>query len=161
MVLGRYRRDLLDELRRMDEWMEEWMERQFHGTIPYYAGVARRVLPRTVEEMLAGAAAPSIDISEKEGKIVVAADMPGVEKEDITISIKGNVLEIGAEKKEETGEMEEGYIRRERGYMKFYRSVPLPAEVDAERVDATFKNGVLRIEMLKIGVEEVKKIEVK
>ena len=157
MVWRRYGRDSLDELRRM----EEWMEKRFHETMPYYADVARRVLPKTVEEVLAGAAAPSIDISEKDGKIVVAADMPGVEKEDITITIKGNVLEISAEKKEETEESEEGYIRRERSYRKFYRSVALSAEVDEDRVDATFKNGVLRIEMPKIGVEEVKKIEVK
>jgi len=157
MVIRRYGRDALDELRRMDEWME----RRFHETIPYYADIARRGLPRSVEEVLAGAAAPSIDISEKEGKIVVAVDMPGVEKEDITISIKGNLLEISAEKKEEREETEERYIRRERSYRNLYRSVPLSAEVDADKVDAVFNNGVLRIEMPKIGVEEIKKIKVK
>lgn len=157
MVLRRYGWDPLDELRRM----EEWMERYFRETMPYYTDVARRVLPRTAEEVLVGAAAPAIDICEKEGMIVVAADMPGVEKEDISISITGTVLEISAEKKEETKETKEGYIRRERSYRKFYRSIPLPTEVSADKVDATFKNGVLRIEMPKIAVEEMKKIEVK
>jgi HSP20 family protein len=71
------------------------------------------------------------------------------------------MLEISAEKKEEKEEKEEGYIRRERSYRRFYRSIPLPAEVDKDKVDATFKNGVLRIEMPKIAGEEVKKIEVK
>ena len=148
----RYMWNPFEELRRM----EEWMDRMFRETGPYYLG--RRALPEAAGEELVETAAPSVDIKEKEGKIVVAADIPGVEKGDISINIKGDMLEISAEKKEEK---EEGYIRRERSYRRFYRSIPLPAEVDRDKVEASLKDGVLRIEMPKLAGEEVKKIEVK
>ncbi len=151
----RYIWDPFEELRRM----EEWMDKMFRETGPYYVG--RRALPEAAGEELVETAAPSVDIKEKEGKIIVDADIPGVEKGDISINIRGDMLEISAEKKEEKEEKEEGYIRRERTYRKFYRSIPLPAQVDTEKVNATFKNGVLQVEMPKIAGEEVKKIEVK
>jgi HSP20 family protein len=147
----RYMWNPFEELRRM----EEWMDRMFRETGPYYLG--RRALPEAAGEELVETAAPSVDIKEKEGKIVVAADIPGVEKGDISINIKGDMLEISAEKEEK----EEGYIRRERSYRRFYRSIPLPAEVDRDKVEASLKDGVLRIEMPKLAGEEVKKIEVK
>jgi HSP20 family protein len=71
------------------------------------------------------------------------------------------MLEISAEKKEEKEEKEEGYIRRERSYRKFYRSIPLPAEVDRDKAEASLKDGVLKIEIPKLAGKEVKKIEVK
>ncbi len=151
----RYIWDPFEELRRM----EELVDRAFGETGPDYFG--RRALPGATGEELAEIAAPYVDIKEKEGKIIVDADIPGVEKGDISINIRGDTLEISAEKKEEKEEEEEGYIRRERSYKKFYRSIPLPTEVDKDKVDATFENGVLQIEMPKIEVEEVKKIELK
>ena len=155
MVWKRYLRDPFDELRRM----EEWMDRVFRETwVPYY--MERQALPKAAEE-LAETATPFIDIKEKEGELIVNADMPGVEKEDITINIRGDTLEISAEKKMEKEEKEEGYIRRERRYTKFYRAVPLPAKVNKDTVKASLKNGVLQIELPKLAEEEVKKIEVK
>jgi HSP20 family protein len=154
MAIRRRYWDPLEELRRM----EEWMNKMFRETGPYYL---RRALPEAVGEELVETAAPFIDIKDKGDKIVVAADIPGVDKGDISINIRGDMLEISAEKKEEKEEKEEGYIRRERSYKKFYRALPLPAEVDKDKVDATLKDGVLRIEMPKIPGEEVKKIEVK
>jgi HSP20 family protein len=151
----RYIWDPFEELRRM----EEWIGREFGEIGPDYFG--RRALPGVPGEELAEAVAPYVDIKEKEGKIIVAADIPGVEKSNISINIKGDTLEISAEKKEEKEEKEEGYIRRERSYKKFYRSIPLPTEVDKDKVNASFENGVLRIEMPKIEGEEIKKIEVK
>nr|QNO58240.1 hypothetical protein DKLEMCON_00022 [Methanosarcinales archaeon ANME-1 ERB7] len=151
----RYIWDPFEELRRM----EELVDRAFGETGPDYFG--RRALPGAAVEELAETAAPYVDIKDKEGKIIVAADMPGVEKSDISINIRGDTLEISAEKKEEKEEEEEGYIRKERSYKKFYRSIPLPTEVDKDNVDATFENGVLQIEMPKLAIEEVKKIELK
>ncbi len=148
--------DPFEELRQM----EEWMERAFGDVGRDYIG--RRALPGVTGEALAESATPYVDIREKEGKVIVAADMPGVEKGDISINIVGDTLEIRADKKEEKEEEEGGYIRRERSYRRFYRSIPLPTAVDMDKADATFKNGVLQIEMPKIaGGEEVKKIEVK
>jgi HSP20 family protein len=155
MVWRRHFRDPLEEMRRM----EEWMDRMFRETWPYY--VARRALPGAAGEELAEIATPSVDIKDKEGKIIVAADIPGVEKGDISISVKGDMLEITAEKKEEKEEKEEGYIRRERSYRKYYRSIPLPAEVDKDKAEASLKDGVLKIEMPKLAGEEAKKIELK
>ena len=155
MVWRRYIRNPWEELQRM----EEWMDRMLRAEWPYY--VERKALPRAAGEELVETAAPSIDVKDKEGKLIVAADIPGVDKGDITINIKGDMLEIIAEKKEEKEEKEEGYIRRERTYRKFYRSIPLPAEVDKDKVEASLKDGVLQIEMPKLKGEEVKKIEVK
>jgi len=131
------------------------MNQMFREAWPYY--LKRKALPGAAGEELAETATPSVDIKDEEGKIVVAADIPGVEKGDITINVKGDMLEITAEKKEEK---EEGYIRRERSYRIFYRSIPLPAEVDKDKAEASLKDGVLKIEMPKLAGEEVKKIEV-
>jgi HSP20 family protein len=156
MVWKRYLRDPFDELRRM----EEWMDRVFRETwVPYY--MERQALPKTAEGELAETATPFIDIKEKEGELIVNADVPGVEKEDITINIRGDTLEISAEKKMEKEEKEEGYIRRERRYTKFYRAIPLPTKVNKDEVRASLKNGVLQIELPKLAEEEAKKIEVK
>ena len=98
MVWRRYIRDPWEELRRM----EEWMDRMFRDTwMPYY--MERKALPKpgAGEEEVALTVTPSVDIKEEEGKLVLAADIPGVEKEDVTINVKGDMLEISAEKKEE------------------------------------------------------------
>lgn len=158
MAWRRYFRDPWEDLRRM----EEWMDRMFRETwMPYY--MERKALPGGEgEEEAALTISPSIDIKEDEkGNIVVNADIPGVEKGDISITVKGNMLEISAEKREEKEEKEEGYIRRERRYRKFYRSIPLPAEVDRDKVAAEVKDGVLTISMPRLKEAEVKKIEVK
>lgn len=157
----------LEELRRM----EEWMEKAFRETAPFFWGDRRAwALPEAGgagagEELAVGeTATPYVDIKDKKGEIVVAADLPGVEKGEISINIRGDTLEISAEKKKEKEEKDEeaGYIRRERSYTRFYRSVPLPTEVDKEKVKASFENGVLKVELPKTKEgEEVKKIEVK
>ena len=122
---------------------------------------AGRLLPTRAGEVTAEAVAPSLDVQDTEDKILVTADIPGVEKGDITINVRGDLLEITAEKKKETEEKGEGYIRRERGYTKFYRRIPLPTEVEPNNVDATLKDGVLRIEMVKTSLPEATKITVK
>ena len=151
----RYLWDPFEELREM----EELISRTFGEAGRDY--LVKRALPGAVGEEFADTVAPYVDIKDKEGKIIVAADIPGVEKGDVSITVRGDTLEISAEKKEVKEEKEEGYIRRERSYKKFYRSIPLPTAVDKDKVDATFKNGVLWIEMPKLSIEEVKKIELK
>jgi len=140
-----YRRwlDPFEELHRM----QEWMNRAFGESEPIAPG---RLLPSGAREATMETVTPSMDLQDTEDKILVTADVPG-----------GDMLEITAEKKEEKEEKGEGYIRRERGYTGFYRRIPLPAEVDPGKVDATLKDGVLRIEMVKTVPTEAKKIEVK
>ena len=71
------------------------------------------------------------------------------------------MLDITAERKDEKEEKEDGYIRKERTYSKYYRTINLPGEVYPEKAEATFKDGVLEVTMPKLEVEEPKKIEVK
>ncbi len=155
-VVKMYRRllDPFEELHRM----QEWMNRAFGEVGPIAPG---RLLPSGTREETMEAVTPSMDLQDTEDKILVTADVPGVDKGDVTVNVRGDMLEITAEKKEEKEEKGEGYIRRERGYSGFYRRIPLPAEVDPGKVDATLKDGVLRIEMTKTAPSEAKKIEVK
>lgn len=104
---------------------------------------------------------PSVDISEGKKEITVKAEIPGVEAKDIDISLSGKLLTIKGEKKHEKEEKEENYYRMERSYGSFNRTIELPAEVDPEKVDASYKKGVLKIELKKTRESETKKIEIK
>ena len=84
-----------------------------------------------------------------------------MDPKDIDISLHGNVLTLRGERKHEKEEKEENFHRVERSYGAFTRSIRLPAEVDADKVNATYKDGVLKIALPKIKEEAVKKIEVK
>ena len=104
---------------------------------------------------------PSVDISEGKKDITVKAEIPGVEANDIDISLNGKLLTIKGEKKQEKEEKDENYHRMERSYGYFNRTIELPAEVDPEKVDASYKKGVLKIELKKTRESETKKIEIK
>jgi HSP20 family protein len=104
---------------------------------------------------------PSVDISEGRKDITVKAEIPGVEAKDIDISLNGKLLTIKGEKKQEKEEKEENYHRMERSYGYFNRTIKLPSEVDPEKVDASYKKGVLKIELKKTKESETKKIEIK
>lgn len=153
-MYGRWIVDPFEELRRMQEWMNR-IAREFEPV------GAERLLPTRVGEEIMETATPSVDVQDMEDKVLVTADVPGVDKNDVTVNVRGDMLEVTAEKKTEEEKTGEGYIRRERSYSRFYRRIPLPAEVDPDKVDATLKDGVLRIEMMKLAQPEVKKIEVK
>lgn len=145
--------DPFEELRRM----QERMYRIFGEIEPSF--MERKMLPATGGEL--ATVEPFVDVIDKGDKVVVAADVPGVEKEDLSVNISGDRLEISAERKKEAEEKKEGYVRRERTYTSYYRLVPLPAEVDGDKADATFENGVLEISMPKVKAIEKKKIEIK
>jgi HSP20 family protein len=89
---------------------------------------------------------PSVDVIERGKDVIVTADMPGVSKEDIRLEVRdGNILDISAEKKMEKKEEEKGYVRHERSYTGYYRSIKLPAPVDRTKAKATYNNGVLEV----------------
>jgi HSP20 family protein len=91
---------------------------------------------------------PNIDVQEHGNNVILTADMPGVDKNDIKINVKnGNILEISAQKKTEQEQKERGFVRHERGYTGYYRSITLPATVDPSKAKATYNNGVLEITM--------------
>ncbi|MEZ0361923.1 MAG: Hsp20/alpha crystallin family protein [Hydrogenobacter sp.] len=126
----------------------------------------RREFDRLLEELWPGeeverAFAPAVEMYETDNEIVVKAELPGVKKENIEVSIKDNVLQIKGEKKEEREEKTEALHRVERVYGKFERVLTLPAEVKAEQVKAEFKDGVLEIRLPKAEVSKERKIEIK
>jgi HSP20 family protein len=104
---------------------------------------------------------PTADILEDKKKITLKVEIPGVEAEDIDVSLDGRRLTIKGEKKQEKEEKEENYHRTERIYGQFRRSIELPAEVDPSKVDASYKRGVLKIELKKTKESHPKKIVIK
>ena len=93
---------------------------------------------------------PRVDVSETDQEVHIAAELPGLEENDVDVTLERGVLTIKGEKKFEEEDKEKDYHRVERSYGLFQRSIPLPVEVDADRVDATFKNGVLRVVLPKV-----------
>jgi HSP20 family protein len=109
-----------------------------------------------------GAFNPRVDVTETDKEIKVAAELPGLDEKDIEVLLSGNLLTISGEKKAEQEEKRENYYRMERSYGSFQRSVQLPAEVDEDKIEATFKKGVLTISLPKVHPDkDVKKIAVK
>ena len=102
---------------------------------------------------------PSIDVSETKNEIVVKAELPGMDPKDIDLSLSDGSLVLKGEKKHEKEEKEENYHFIERSYGSFVRSVPLPAEVKHDKINASYKNGVLKVVLPKS--EESKKKEIK
>ena len=105
--------------------------------------------------------APNVEVLEKEGKLLVRADLPGLTKDDVKVGVTDDVLTLEGERKQEKEEKREGYFRSERSYGAFYRAIPLPDGVKADGIVANFRNGVLEVAMPLVKEEKkVKKIEV-
>lgn len=101
-----------------------------------------------------------VDIYEKDDAIVIDAELPGVEKENISVDLKGRQITLGGERKSDEEVKEEHRYRRESRYGKFERSFSLPFEVNSENVKANFKNGILKLEITKPAEEAPKKITI-
>ncbi|MGQ9688495.1 MAG: Hsp20/alpha crystallin family protein [Desulfobaccales bacterium] len=121
-----------------------------------YFGPGRRALQPVEEGWM-----PAVDVAETADKITVKAEIPGMEAKDIEISMVGDTLTIKGEKKVEREEKEENYHLIERSYGSFSRAMKLPAAVDADKVEATYKNGVLTIVLPKKEEVKPKAIEIK
>jgi HSP20 family protein len=106
---------------------------------------------------------PKTDMFEEEDQLVIKAEMPGVGKKDLDISLEGDVLTIKAEKKEEKEEGEKGTTNytRERRFGQYIRYMTLPSRVDADNITATLKKGLLEIRMPKAEAPKPKQIEIK
>ena len=106
---------------------------------------------------------PSIDVAETDKEIVITAEMPGLERKDVEISLENDMLTIRGEKKveREKEDKNKSYHLIERNYGVFYRVLQLPPGVDPSKVQATMANGVLKITIPKPARSETKKIEVK
>lgn len=105
--------------------------------------------------------APLIDIEENKDEFVITAELPGMKKDDIDISIDNNTLVISGEKEAKEEKKEKTYHRIERSYGKFYRAVSVPRHIDPEKIKAGFEDGVLEVKLPKSEKAKSKKIEIK
>jgi len=106
---------------------------------------------------------PSTDVSETEDSIEVAVELPGMSEEDIDLSLSGDAMTLRGEKKIEREDKRKGVYMSERSYGAFYRTIPLPPGVDADKAEAKFERGVLTVTFPKSPEAEakVKRITVK
>lgn len=103
--------------------------------------------PGTERSAREGLWAPQIEMFERDGELVVRADLPGLTKDDVSVEVNDDGITIEGERRTEQEENAPGFYRSERSYGKFYRLLPLPDGVDAENANASFRNGVLEITM--------------
>jgi HSP20 family protein len=104
--------------------------------------------------------APAVESRVENGNIIVRADLPGIDPKDVSVSVLGNQLTIEGERKQEEKKEEKGYFYRELAYGKFSRTMTLPEGVDASKVKAGYKNGVLEVTLPAPEQLESKKIQV-
>src|ERR1700682_2913669 len=91
--------------------------------------------------------APHVDVVERDGKLLISADLPGVKKEDVKVEINQDSVTIQGQRHQERTSSDRGYYQSERSYGSFYRSIPLPEGANTESASATFRDGVLQIEV--------------
>ena len=104
---------------------------------------------------------PSVDVSETEDKLLIKAELPGLEAKDVNLSISGDVLTIKGEKKKEEEKKDEHYYHCERYCGSFQRSLRLPVNIQSDKAEATFDKGVLKITLPKTEEAKKKEIETK
>lgn len=104
---------------------------------------------------------PRVDVGERASEITVQAEIPGCDAKDIDVRLEGRVLTISGEKKQEKEDKDENFHRLERSYGSFSRMIELPADVDADTIDATYRKGILKLVLHKTASSETKKIEIR
>jgi HSP20 family protein len=104
--------------------------------------------------------APAVDIYETENELVIKADLPDVNEQELDVRVENNTLTIGGERKFEDKVKEENYLRVERSYGSFSRSFSLPTTVNTEAIKAEYKNGVLTVELPKRAESKPKQVKI-
>lgn len=133
-----------DSLVPMDYWsprnMIEEMEKMFDdfklgfGEMPFKSS---------------GARLPSIDVRDEGNQYVMEAELPGIKKDEVLLEIGDDAIIIKAEKENSSEERGKGFVRKERGYISFYRQIPLPTDVDPSQADAKLEEGLLIVNLPK------------
>ena len=116
---------------------------------------------RPVAGRLVGGRWPAVDVRETEAGYHLEADLPGLTEKDFEVKVDGNLLTIASKQEDEQKTERDGYVVRERRAHSFSRSFVLPKEAETEGIDASFKNGVLTLEIPKAVAAQPKQIEVK
>lgn len=129
------------ELRRM----RDEMDRMFESVMPAPMGMVM---------------SPPIDVFEKDGSIVVKANLPGIDKENIEVTATEDSISLKGEFKKEEKVEERGFFRQERQYGRFFRTIPMPTAINPDQVKAGFKDGVLEITAPRSEAEKAKEKKV-
>jgi HSP20 family protein len=103
---------------------------------------------------------PPMDLVETDDHLVLRADLPGLDSDDVNIEVKDGVLTVSGERKTEHEERADGFYRVERAFGGFSRSMSLPQDVDAERIDASFDKGVLEVRIPKPEERKPHRVEI-
>lgn len=142
------------DLTRWERDMDRMMENFFGGRMrPWW--------PERWQTAQLDIAAPAVDVYEEKGDIVVKAELPGIEKDNVQVNLTDHHLTIKGEKKKEEEVKDENYYRSERSYGSFVRTLDLPAEVKPDKVKASFKDGILEVRLPKTEEAKAKEINVK
>ena len=137
------------------EEMARILDEPFFADWPHLRLMWRRA---PAEEM---AWAPAVEMYDENSGFVVKAELPGVKKDNIDISVSGDTLTIKGEKKASKEVKEEDYYRCESQYGTFSRSITMPAAVDAKKIEATYQDGILEVHVPKIKEAVPTKVEIK
>lgn len=157
-------REMSDWMKQWDQWFDNFFGRAFALT-PW-----RSWEQRTGNELAQpgqwgqwSGFMPAVNLSETDTELRVTAELPGLDEKDIELTLNRDSLVIRGEKKQETEDKGKGYYRMERSYGTFHRAVPLPQEIDAENVNASFNKGVLTITLPKLPEVQsgAKKIQIR
>jgi HSP20 family protein len=144
MDLGRWERD-------MERMMDSFFDRRMRPWWP------ERWLRADEMEI----SAPAVDLFEEKDDIVVKAELPGIDKDNIEVNVSDHHLTIKGEKKKEEEVKQEDYYRCERSYGSFLRTLELPTDVHADKVKASFRDGVLEVRLPKTEQAKAKEIKIK
>lgn len=146
--------------RKRDEWLNPFRElERIQDEMNKLFNTSFSQVPEETRRM-ERAWSPAIDIQEKENKIDIKADLPGVKKEDVNVSVEDDTLLIEGKREEKKDLEEEGYRRRERFYGNFCRELGLPSSVDRENIKASYKDGVLELTLPKKEEAKRKQIDI-
>lgn len=126
--------------------MSEEMDRSFRGT-----GGSR----------MSGSWTPAIEVKENDGNLVICADLPGMDQNDLKVEVRDNALVLEGERKQEQEDDSGGVHRSERFYGRFHRMIPLPEGADIDKAHAKFQNGVLEIDVpIPASAQKTKRIPI-
>jgi HSP20 family protein len=104
---------------------------------------------------------PAIDVERKNGNLVFRADVPGIKPEEVKIEVENDILTVSGEHEERKEEKDKHFLRRERRYGSFSRSMALPASVDAKKIKATTHDGVVEVTIPLLSESKQTKVEIK
>jgi HSP20 family protein len=132
----------------VDRWFDDFFRRPSALGFP-------RLRTAVIEDLI-----PDVDMFEDNGDVVVKAELPGIKKEDLEVTLTDGAITISGEKKKEEEIKKKDYYKWERSYGSFCRTLRLPAEIQSEKVKSTFKDGVLEVRMPKSETAKSKEVKI-